>query len=59
MSEPISPFWDHLTIGQWLRVLDQNRVRGTVTVLERFPDKRQCYVTLKIVNVEWIEDADE
>jgi hypothetical protein len=58
-AAPISPFWEHLAIGQWLRVLEQDRVHGTITVRERFPDRRQCFVTLRIVDVEWIEDTDE
>ncbi len=52
---PISPYWEHLAIGQWLRVLDQDRVKGTVLVRERYPDGREFWVTLQIVGVEEID----
>lgn len=54
MSEaaPISPFWEHLAIGKWLRVLEQDRVKGTVLVHEQYPDGREFFLTLQIVKVE-------
>jgi hypothetical protein len=48
----------------WLRVLSQDRVKGTVLVRETFPDgpmsrppRREFWVTLKIVDVEEIEEV--
>ena len=52
----ISEYWEHLTTGMWMRVLTQDRVKGTVTVREQYPDGRTWYVTLQIVAVEEISN---
>ena len=59
MADYVSPHWEHLGIGMQLRVLYQNRVKGTVIVREQFPDGREFLVTLKITNVEPIEKEQE
>ena len=55
-AAPISPYWEHLTTGQWLRVLEQDRVAGTVLVREEYPDGRHWYVTLQIVDARRVPD---
>ena len=51
-AAPISPFWEHLCIGQWLRVIDQDRAKATILVRDEFPDGRRFTVTLQIVAVD-------
>lgn len=52
MSEEISPYWEHLAIGEWLRILDQDRAQGTILVREEYPDGRHWHVTLQIIDVQ-------
>jgi hypothetical protein len=52
MDEDISPFWEHLATGMWLRILSQDRVKGTIMVREEFPGGRTFQVTLKIIAVK-------
>lgn len=51
-AAPISPYWEQLAIGQWIRVVDQDRVAGTIKVIDQFPDGRTFVVTLAITNVK-------
>ena len=50
-NEEISPFWEHLAIGMWSQVVEQDRVKGTVEVYEEWPDGQRFRVTLKVVKV--------
>ena len=59
-NENISPYWKHFAIGQYLRVVDQDRVEGTITVMDVWrPTEatehnadRVFRITLKVVGSE-------
>jgi hypothetical protein len=54
----VSEFWQHFAIGNWHRVLDQDRVAGEVTFLDAFPpdrdgaESRYFRVTCKVLRSE-------
>ena len=53
----VSEFWEHLCIGQWVRILEQDRAEGTVTVREAWPDGQEWYITMKVIKRERIHEA--
>jgi hypothetical protein len=55
-AAPISPYWEHFNIGMYTRVVDNDRVKGQIVVLDQYPDGRRFRVLLQILDVEEIKN---
>jgi hypothetical protein len=52
----ISPYWEHFAPGMITQVVDGDRVKGQVILIDQYPDGRRFRVLVQILHVEEIDD---
>jgi hypothetical protein len=52
----ISVHWEHFAPGMYTQVVDGDRVKGQVVLIDEYPDGRRFRVLVQIIHVEEIHD---